>query len=340
MKQISTRSCRTRVVVEGRALSEARRCVCVGHGWRWGGVFRSIATSGNLFFRALVLAVTALGMLPIQSLHAEGHSVYAVHTFSVAEEIDRSYTLLWSESGVEGVASNTLVQTSAPGEIVAVSRFDLAEQPKELRALMVVVGKRGGLSAITQGLQIESSSAGGIYSLSASRMREELQEAKASLSALESRRDRQGKELERIQRDADTIANIGRIIDAEDELGEVTSDMERLQQTLAGTQEQLSSLKTLPRPSNYAKRESELSAFLAEFGRIARDSEAEVFQKLEAAEKDMREKTALIEATKGDHIDLLQKELTALRREREALERSRQVVVHDATPRDVEDSVD
>ena len=163
--------------------------------------------------------------------------------------------------------------------------------------------------------------------LSTSELERDVVIRRKELSDLELQRERQTANLERLQTDADVIANVGRIVDAEDELGAVKSDAGRLKASLLAARERLASLRALPAPTNYERREAEISGYLNEFSKASQGVHGDVLQRLASAEGEMQKKVALIESTKNEHMDLLHKELANLRRERETIERSRTVVV-------------
>jgi hypothetical protein len=97
-------------------------------------------------------------------------------------------------------------------------------------------------------------------------------------------------------------------------------DLEGMSSSVKLAQERLSAVKSGNLPPNYKRREAELSAYLNVLStelKIAQDGGGDL---LSDASKEMLEKRDLIEATKDEHIDLLQEELTQIRKQREAAE--------------------
>ena len=100
-----------------------------------------------------------------------------------------------------------------------------------------------------------------------------------------------------------------------------TDDLEGMSSSIKFVQERLSAVKSGNLPPNYKRREAELSVYLNVLStelKIAQNGGGDL---LSDASKEMVEKRELIEATKDEHIDLLQEELARIRKQREAAER-------------------
>jgi hypothetical protein len=283
-----------------------------------------VTVIGTLLLVAASSACVHGGIVAAQS---RPKTVTAAQTLDVAEEVTSAYMLFSSEVGVEGVVPATVLRLANKKSIILVGAYEEDEQPGELTVTGVVITKGGGVRSQTSPL--EGAGAEGLSTLTARELQGRLAAGKASLAKLEGNKGQLAQELERLQQDADTIANIGKIVDAEDELGAVQNDEKRLAAGLAAAKAQLVALKAQPGPTNYQRREAELSAFLTEYARASRDATSDIFQKLASAEEEAARNQALIEETRYDHVDLLQKELISLKKERAAVERSRQVVVAD-----------
>ena len=252
---------------------------------------------------------------------------YAAQTLEMSGEVSSAYMLFSTEVGVQGLVPAAVLRMANRKNIILVSGYRDEGAPGTVSVTGIVIGKEGGIVSHTT--PIEEVGLEGVSTMSSRELTSRLEAARVSLTSLEKEREQQAQNLERLQEDADTIANIGRIIDAEDELGAIKSDEQRLTASIAATKSHLAVLKAQSLPSNYQRREAELGAFLTNFSRASRDSNSETFKKLAAAEDEAAKNLALIEESKFEHVDLLQKELISLRKEREAVERSRQVVVAD-----------
>ena len=276
----------------------------------------------------VLLSVLTFGVIVSDAVaQSSSRIVTAAQTLDVGEEVRSAYMLFSSEVGVEGVVPATVLRLANKKSIILVGSYEEDEQPGEIIVTGVAITKSGSIRSHTTPL--EANGVEGVSTLTVRELESRLSAAKSSLAKLESDKTQQSQDLERLQQDADTIANIGKIVDAEDELGAVQNDEKRLAAGLAAAKAQLATLKAHPGPTNYQRREAELSAFLNEYAKASRDSTSDIFQKLASAEEEAAKNQALIEETRYDHIDLLQKELISLKKERAAVERSRQVVVAD-----------
>jgi hypothetical protein len=257
----------------------------------------------------------------------KGQFRYAAQTLEISGEVVSAYMLFSTEVGVQGIVPAAVLRMVNRKSIIIVSGYRDEGSPGAILVTGIVISKDGGIVSHTT--PIEEAGLEGISTMNPRELTSRLEAARVSLTSLEKDRETQAQDLERLQEDADTIANIGRIVDAEDELGAIKSDEQRLTASIAAIKAQLAILKAQSIPANYQRREAELSAFLTNFSRASRDSNSEAFKKLAAAEDEAARNLALIEESKFEHVDLLQKELISLRKEREAVERSRQVVVAD-----------
>jgi hypothetical protein len=148
-----------------------------------------------------------------------------------------------------------------------------------------------------------------------------LHEQRAVLEKWEVQLRAQEVKLNRLQDDADVVANVSKIVDAEDELDAVRMDEQRLEASLGLATKRLEALKTQPIPPNLKRREAELSEQLNELSTALKTTEASALQRVAAASAELKHKLALIEATKDKQVDVLKGELARVRKEREQLER-------------------
>ena len=274
--------------------------------------------------RMLLMAVfiTGLSAIPCK---ADVRTLSLLQSITIADQPDRAVMVVTSKGQVVGVVSGIIIRTAKEQESLVAGRLAVDRSIESLTVLTAVIGRKGEVSSATQVLADLAESP--YLSLSTSELERDVVMRRKELSDLELQRERQAANLERLQTDADVIANVGRIVDAEDELGAVQSDAGRLKAALLAARERLASLRSLPPPTNYERREAEISGFLNEFSKASQGVHGDVLQRMASAESEMQKKVALIESTKNEHIDLLQKELASVRRERETIERSRTVVV-------------
>lgn len=284
----------------------------------------------NIYRVTIILALlgSCLSSTEVVAQEPEkGQFRYAAQTLEMSGEVGSAYMLFSTEVGVQSVVPAAVLRMANRKSIVVVSGYRDEGAPGAMSVTGIVIGKEGAIVSHTA--PIEEAGLEGVSFMSPRELSSRLESARISLTTLEKERVSQAQDLERLQEDADTIANIGRIVDAEDELGAIKNDEQRLTASIAATKAQLAVLKAQSVPANYQRREAELGAFLTNFSRASRDSNSEAFKKLAAAEDEAAKNLALIEESRFEHVDLLQKELISLRKEREAVERSRQVVVAD-----------
>ncbi len=130
----------------------------------------------------------------------------------------------------------------------------------------------------------------------------------------------QDESLERLRADADIIANLGRIV-------EVKEDAERFRQEAAALDKDITNLRRLfaitrdhASPKNFLGRESQLQKQLAELNHLHEELGTRNGQERSAFELDVQRKLALIEETRFDDYEGLQRELIRLRKQRLSLQ--------------------
>lgn len=267
---------------------------------------------------ALVLAL----MSGSQAAHADDAMVTLVQPVLLAGE-PRQATILVSEGDkIVGVAPARAVRSEGTSTVTVVGRLKLPLTGGPYKALFVAYGKTGELGSAARDiadLRIESS-----VLLDSEELKRRLAEQRAELRKREEALGAQRSKLRNVQEEVNNIANVSRIVDAEDELQALKSEEERVNASMTLARDRLQALKVLPPPPNYKKREAELAAYLTVLATELKLSETH--SGLSDASKELEEKRQLIESTKDEHMDLLKDELARLRRQREAAERSGVVV--------------
>jgi hypothetical protein len=269
--------------------------------------------------------VTVTSFLIAAPCQAEFRTLSLLQPITIADEPDRAVMVVSSRGQTLGVVTGIIIRTAKEQDSFVVGRLTVDRSVESVSVLTAVVGRKGEVQSAVQVLADLEESPSAF--LSTSELERDVVIRRKELSDLQVQRERQAANLERLQTDADVIANVGRIVDAEDELGAVKSDAGRLKASLLAARERLASLRSLPAPTNYERREAGIAGYLNDFSKASHGAHGDVLQRLASAEDEMQRKVALIESTKNEHVDLLQKELASLRREREVIERSRTVVV-------------
>lgn len=152
-------------------------------------------------------------------------------------------------------------------------------------------------------------------------LRQQLAAKSAILKSWRTQIGAQEESLRRLQADADLIGDIGRIVDVQDEIQRIESEYENLGKDIDNLKNFFALAKNYPEPKNIVRRELELSTQLAELAAAARKVEASETLRRTEASLDTQRKLEMIEATRFDNQDQLQKQLVDLRRRRMELEK-------------------
>jgi predicted nucleic acid-binding Zn-ribbon protein len=225
------------------------------------------------------------------------------------------------DSGIIGVTPAIVVGTATrdKDEVLVVGRLALPVAAERLSSLAIVISKSGEVASSLR--QIPSLSAEPVLLLDKSSVEARLLEQRETLKKWETQLRAQEATFNRLQADADVIANVSKIVNVEDDLDAAKIDSQRLKSSLELASRRLESLKMQPAPTNFKRREAELSEQLNELSTALKTTEASALGRVAAASAELKQKLALIEATKGKQMDVLNAELARVRREREQLER-------------------
>ncbi len=270
------------------------------------------------FSRALVLALVGVLAAP-SSVAAQVRLVTISQPVRVVGEPASGSLVVSDGSGIVGVAPAIVVPTSSKEEVSVVGRMALPVAVEQISSLAIVSSKTGEVGSGVR--QISALSAEPMLLLDKASLEARLSEQRDNLKKWEAQARSQEASLNRLQDDADVIANVSKIVDVEDELDSARADSQRLKTSLELASRRLESLKTQPVPPNFKLREAELSEQLNDLSTALKTTEASALRRVAAASAELQQKLALIEATKGKQIDVLKAELARVRREREQLQR-------------------
>lgn len=157
--------------------------------------------------------------------------------------------------------------------------------------------------------------------LSASELRDQLISKKEVVQKLEAEREAEEQILQRLRADADVIANIGRIVEVKDESEQIKEELSSLDRDLANLGKFLKHDRLKPPPKNLVGRESQLTNQVAELAQAAKMVEGQEADRRAQAQLDMQRQLELVEATRFEDYDSLQRELVRVRKRRMDLER-------------------
>lgn len=151
-------------------------------------------------------------------------------------------------------------------------------------------------------------------------IREKLLDRKKVLQSWKVQVDAQTSSLQRLRKDAEVIANVGKIIEVKEENERANSDIEAIQKDIDNLKHSLTIVKSFPAPKNFSKRELELTEQLAQLADSARAAESNEFNRRTIAENALQKNLALLEATRDANPAELEQQLANLIAERQKLE--------------------
>ncbi len=161
--------------------------------------------------------------------------------------------------------------------------------------------------------------------ISADDLRDRLLQKKETLKSWQIQLTAQKDSLQRLREDASVIGNLGRIIEVKDEIERTRMSMTSLERDLEHMRDFVKIARQRPQPKNYPLREGELTRQLAELAEAAKNAESQEFSRKSHAEGDLQRKLSIIEQTRNDDYDELQRELLRVRRQRLQLEKEKGV---------------
>lgn len=154
-------------------------------------------------------------------------------------------------------------------------------------------------------------------------LREKLLKRKEVLKSWDLQIKAQEENLERLRADADVIANLGRIVEVKEETDGLRAGIKDLDKDAENLRKFLRLVKTHAAPKNYVGRESQLTKQIAELAAVAKNAEGGEQGRKSQSGQELQQKMAILEQTRTEDYDALQRALIKLRRQRMQLETSR-----------------
>jgi len=211
------------------------------------------------------------------------------------------------------VAATWIPSKDDDQELVCIGRLPEAPQAGErLSALLMVLGTNGEVKSAFKEINGDEISPSTL--LSSAELRDRFVERRGILRQLQSEITAQGSRIRSLQQDADNIAMVSKIVDAEDELGEIKARLKRVSTAQSDLDRRVSQMRARPQPLNAKKREAELVEQLSELSTALSATENQAIKKISGAKGALEDKLRLIEETKGEHISLLEEELARARK--------------------------
>lgn len=229
------------------------------------------------------------------------------------EKVSRSYVVVADTNKVVAVAPLAYVEPPQGKEATMLGRLRVDSQASNLRMLFAIMNPDGAVRSVFRDVKPEDLSM--VTRFTTSQLRDRfverrgvLRQLQTSLSALENR-------LATLQEDADAIANVNKLVNAEDELSELKASLERVRLAHAAIQSQVALLRSRPPPLSAQRRQADLTRQLAEMSTALSKTESGAFQRMRAASSDLQSKLKDIEETKDEHVGLLEEELAQAKRD-------------------------
>lgn len=213
--------------------------------------------------RSLILLVALLTAASV--IAEEPRKVTLVERLAFTGEVERVFMVALSDlADPEIVEASWIAPAEQGGLFSCVARVGLPAVTERLRVLSVILGTNGEVrSACRESLADELPPAA---QLTLAELRERFIERRGVYRNLQNQAQAQEQRLLTLQRDADNIAMVSRIVSAEDQLSEIKTKLERVAAAESAIDRRREQIKTRPQPLNAQKRESEL---VAQLGKLA-----------------------------------------------------------------------
>ena len=260
---------------------------------------------------ACIGCVLALGYVP-RAMAQEERVVTLTQRLRLGSEAQRAYVVVSDSKRVTAIAPATYIEAPAGKEGVVVARVPL--ESTLLQVLFIMIGVQGEVQSAYRELGADELSPS--VFLGTASLRDRFVERRGVLRQLQSSSAALDAKLQALQADADAIANVQKLVSAEDELQEVRRSLQRVKAAQDVIQHRVSYLRTLPPPSNAQRREVELVQQVGEISTALSKAETVAVKKISAATGELQSKLRDIEDTKEEHVGLLEQELLEAQRAR------------------------
>jgi hypothetical protein len=232
-----------------------------------------------------------------------------------AGEMRQGYVVLSDSQRITAVAPAAYVDAPAGKDGALVGRVPLPQSTSTpLQILYVMLGAQGEVQSAYQTL-ISEELPPAVF-LASSALRDRFVERRGVLRQMQASSDTLDTKLKDLQADADAIANVHKLVDAEDEIHSVRAALARVKAAQEGIQQRVAYLRSLPPPSNAQRREAELVQQLGDLSKSLAVTETAAVKKISSATSELQSKLRDIEDTKEEHIGLLEEELLEAQRAR------------------------
>lgn len=265
----------------------------------------------NTFARLLIVAV----MFCASNLAAQQErSLTVVDQIPFAGEVEQVLWVAMSDARPPEVVRASWIPPHEGENVHCVGRVAVPQAAERLQVLSVIFGTQGEVRSAYRDFSAEELPPT-LY-LSLPELRDRFIERRGVYRKLQDEIGSQEERLQSLQRDADNIAMVSKIVSVEEELDDVREKVRRVTLAQQGIERRATQMKARAAPLNGQKREIELVGQLSELSTALATAENQAIKRLRGAKGVLQDKLAMIEETRDDHITLLEEELARLRRTR------------------------
>jgi len=217
-----------------------------------------------------------------------------------------------------------------PGRFLAGARVVASAAEGRLQYSLILVGKSERYAFVgPKEMALGASFAADTLDL-VDNLRQQLLRRKENLRSLEVQIRTQEESLGRLRADADVIGDLGRIVEVKEEINKLNEESVGLDKDIQTLERFLKLALSGRSPKNFALRESQLTKQLAELAEAAKAAESGEIRRRSQSEQELQRKLGLVEATRNEDYEELQRTLIHLRKKR--LEIERLPVIRSAVP--------
>lgn len=230
-------------------------------------------------------------------------------------DVREVYLVVTSRDRILHSALASWIESAAGDSITCIGRVPVEQDDSELEVLFVAIGVTGNVRSSFRSVHLADTQPTAF--LSSMELRDRLIERRGVLRQLQSEVRVQDERLQGLQEDADAIANVSRIVTAEDELAEIKRRIAQVDEAYKAIERRGTQMKSRPQPLNAQTREAQLTQQLSELSSELSATETTALKRISKASGELKDKLRLIEETRNEKIALLEEELAEARRERE-----------------------
>jgi len=227
----------------------------------------------------------------------------------------RAYFLLSADSSYQSAQSALIFAGNGNATPLISLRTQIPSTAAKINYIVVGEGPEGQVAQTP----VTSCATENLW-LGIDQLREGLEERRRVLRSWEAQIQAQQDTIERLQKDADAIGNVGGILATENQLAVVSDDIVRITMASEILGQRLNLLKREGVPRGFQYREAELNKQLADLVGATREAESKHGERQTELDTQLQSKMQMIEDTRYEHVDLLEQQLADLERHRKQLE--------------------